>query len=195
MRRFVSIMLIVLTLMGSATTVCAVQKKKDNVQIAYREWLNRCDCLGFRVIDINNDGNKELLTTNDGFGTSIFNINIYTYKKGKVVSCLDDKTQEFSTYGFYYNKKTGKLHGSGGDASRIEQWYYTMQKNASLKKVYLTKVENGYNAKKEKFNYKYYFNNKEISKSQYNKKDKQWKKNLTALKFYKVSNSNIKKYI
>ena len=198
MKKFLSILLSVIMITVAMFPVsysdAYAAKKKKNAVTAYKNWLYEADCVGFCVYDINQDGTKELLTTYDGYGKNVYNFYVYTYKNNKVTSC-NDYEAEYSMFGLKHNKATKRLHGSGGGGGSEEQWYYTLTKAKKLKKVILKKVENGYNYSTGLMTYKYYFNNKEITQKQYNNKNKNWNKNLQPFKFYKLTDSNIKKYV
>lgn len=189
---FLSLVLVV-GVVGVNNTADAISKKtKSKAYKAYRNWLYETDCLGIRLYDVNKDGLKELLVTYDGYGTNICSFKMYTYKGGKVVSCLEDFIyDEYVASGLYYNKSTKRLHGKRGGGGGIEDWYYTLTKSKKVKRIYLQKVETQYNPLK----YGYYYKGEVISKKTYNKKYKSWNKNLKPLKFYKLTSKNIKKYI
>lgn len=169
----------------------SVSKKK--IAAAYREFLYDSYCTGFRLFDINKDGKKELLTTYDGFGTNVYSVYVYTYRGKKVVSC-NTNGAEYSMYGFNYNKSSKRLYGYREGGGSVEQWYYKLSKK-KLNRVKLQMVESGCDYSTNEMTYKYFFRNKEITQSQYNKKCKAWSKNLQALKFHEVTDKNIKKYI
>ena len=103
--------------------------------------------------------------------------------------------EEYIPGGLYYNKSTKRLHGKRGGGGGIEDWYYTLDKSKSIKRVYLQKVETQFNSATGKFKYGFYFKGKTISKKTYSKKLKSWNKNLKPLKFYKLTERNIKKHI
>ena len=46
-------------------------------------FTDTADCTGFRLVDLNKDGTKELLTTYDGYGKNVYHIYVYAYKKKK----------------------------------------------------------------------------------------------------------------
>ena len=200
LQRILSLLLSFVLIFGSIsslTTVDAISKKtKNKAYKAYRNWLYETDCSGIRLYDVNKDGLKELLVTYDGYGTGISSFKMYTYKGGKVISCLEDFIyEEYIPGGLYYNKSTKRLHGKRGGGGGIEDWYYTLDKSKSIKRVYLQKVETQFNSATGKFKYGYYYKGKTISKKTYSKKLKSWNKNLKPLKFYKLTERNIKKHI
>ena len=199
LKRVLSLFLSLVLIMGVAATnsVEAVSKKtKSKAYKAYRNWLYETDCTGIRLFDVNKDGLKELLVTYDGYGTYIHSFKMYTYKGGRVVSCLEDYiNEEYIPSGLYYNKSTKRLHGKRGGGGGIEDWYYTLNKSKQVKRIYLQKVETQYDTIAGKMKYGYYYKGNAISKKTYNKKYKSWNKKLKPLKFYKLSNKKIKKYI
>lgn len=199
MRKFVSVFLTFVLLFSVVYSVCntgveAAGNDKKKVLSAYKQLLRESDYTGFRLVDLNKDGTKELLTTYDGYGKNVYRIYVYTYRKKKVVSCNNDMP-EYSMSGFRYSSATGKLYGFANGNGSDEQWYYTLKNKTELKKISLQKIESRYNYQKKKMYYNYYYNNKKITKKQYNKKLKSWNRNVTNLKFYRLSDENIDKYV
>lgn len=200
MKKFLSVILSFVLVLGivfsmpSLETDAASKKVKKKAAKAYRTWLYESDVTGFRLFDINKDGIKEMLTTYDGYGNNVYSIGVYTYKGGRVVNC-NNYEYDYSMFGFSYNSKTKKMYGSRGGGGGVEKWQYNLTKSGKVKRVYLQQVEYGYNPSTGNAYFGYFYNGKEITKAQYNKKNSSWSKNLKPLKFYKISVKNIKKYV
>lgn len=159
--------------------------KKKAVK-AYREHLYESDFTWFRVMDIDRDGLKELVVSYEPSPTKL---NIYKYRKGR----LYEVGENFTSFGYYYNKKTKRICDAWGGCGNIEDWYLTTNKKGKLKSVYLSmleeKVVNG------KQIYGYYYAGKKISRKAYLKRKRSWQKNAVPLKMHKTSIRNIKKYV
>lgn len=179
---------------SSLTTVEAASisaKTRKKAQTAYRNFLMESDYVYFRLLDIDKDGLKELLVSRTAYDKYyVGGAAIYTYSGGRLKQLT---SYTYSMFDLQYNTKSKRLHGSRGGGGGIEQWYYTITKSGKLKYVYLQAIESG--MKNGKMTYKYYYNSKRISKSAYIKKSKTWDKQCKPLKFYKMSVSNIKKYV
>lgn len=179
---------------SSLTTVEAASisaKTRKKAQTAYRNFLMESDYVYFRLLDIDKDGLKELLVSRTAYDKYyVGGAAIYTYSGGRLKQLT---SYTYSMFDLQYNTKSKRLHGSRGGRGSIEQWYYTITKARKLKCIYLQQIENG--VKNGKMTYKYCYNGKRISKKAYDKKSKAWYKQCKPLKFYKMSYTNINKYV
>lgn len=159
---------------------------KKKAAKAYRNLMYESDYTWFRMQDIDKDGIKELVVS---YRSRPIELLIYKYQKG----CVRRVGEDVTAFGFYYNKKTKRIHGVWGGAGNIEDWYLTISKSGKLKKIYLSKEEKLREGKRPV--YHYYYAGEKISRKIYLKKCTSWRKNYINLKMYKTSMKNIKKYI
>lgn len=159
--------------------------KKKAVR-AYRNFMYESDYTYFYMSDIDKDGLKELLVSYESEPNTII---IYKYRKNRVRRVGEDNTSFF----YYRNKKTKRIHGVWGGAGNTQAWYLTINKSGKLRRVYLSRIEHC--VKNGKPVYKYYYAGKKITKKAYLKKSRSWTKNYVPLKMRRTNVKNIKKYI
>lgn len=170
-------------------TQAASKRTKKQAQRAYRNFLYESDYRSFKLIDMNRDGLKELVVSYEDSQTMVSQIIVYTYKNAAVQRAGD----HYSAFGIRYNKKTKRLYGSRGGGGGIENWYYTLATDGSLKQVYLQAIERGYHSNGLLCDY--YDNGKKITKAKYRRKLKKWTKHSSPLRLHKMSMQNIRKQV
>ena len=170
-------------------TQAASKRTKKQAQRAYRNFLYESDYRSFKLIDMNRDGLKELVVSYEDSQTMVSQIIVYTYKNAAVQRAGD----HYSAFGIRYNKKTKRLYGSRGGGGGIENWYYTLATDGSLKQVYLQAIERGYHS--NGLLYDYYDNGKKITKAKYRRKLKKWTKHSSPLRLHKMSMQKIRKQV
>lgn len=154
---------------------------------AYREDLYEADYTWFHVMDIDEDGLKELILAYEQYPLSI---TINKYRKGRTYTV----GEESAMWGFRYHKKTKRIYGEWANRGSEEKWNLAINKNGRLKYVSLMSMvqkpmANG------KVPYDYYYKGKKVSRKVYLRKRRNWLKNTAPLKMHKTSMRNIRKYV
>lgn len=164
---------------------------KKKAAKAYRKFAKRSGYGWFCVRDIDRDGMKELMLARNYSAVQALpdTLAIYKYRNGTVKKIGED----FANFGYRYNKKTKRIHGLFHGTGSMEDWYLTITKSGELKRVYLSLIEVG--VKNGKPVHRASYAGRKISKKAYFNKKREWNRNYQALKMYRATGKNIKKYI
>ena len=167
------IILLCFTAILAFSTCTYAKPSKKKVRNAYKTYVSKHlsskhsgDFIKVKYIDINSDGTEEMFYVYEAFGTHGA-VEVYTYKKGKVINCLSN---EQYLIGVSYNKKQKRIVSSYGHTGRS---YISVYKLAGTRlkciKQFAYEV-NPMNYKVEKIA----LNNKNITKAQYDAKTKKY---------------------